>query len=325
MWMNEKNGFDKLNKMGRDNEKFLFIISFDRSKIFASNLKNLNNKILYKLDNWSNCKDVDMDALGRKFIFEKFPTGYSEYKKSIDQVKNQIKAGNTYLLNLTFPTPIYTNMKLGKIFRYSKAKYKLYLKNRFVCFSPEKFIEIEKNTVAAYPMKGTIDASVPNARESILSDEKEKAEHTMITDLMRNDLNKIAKNVKVENFRYIDKIKAGNRELLQISSKISGILDSDWRRRLGNILAEITPAGSITGTPKKKTVSIIKKIERYERGFYTGIFGVCKGDILRSAVMIRFIEKEDAGLIYKSGGGITLDSDPAKEYEELLEKIYIPI
>lgn len=173
-------------------------------------------------------------------------------------------------------------------------------------------------------MKGTIDASLPQAKEQILKDPKEMAEHIMITDLMRNDLNLVAKRVKVEEFRYIDKIPAGDKELYQVSSKISGELPSTWQNGIGSILSKITPAGSISGTPKKRTIEIIEEIENYKRGFYTGVFGVYREDELRSAVLIRFIEKSSRGLLYKSGGGITIDSDPLKEYKELISKIYLP-
>jgi len=102
-------------------------------------------------------------------------------------------------------------------------------------------------------MKGTIDASLKEAKEKILADEKEMAEHIMIVDLMRNDLGKVAKNVKVDSFRYIDRIKAGDKELLQVSSKISAVLASDWHENLSRLLNDILPAGSISGTPKKST------------------------------------------------------------------------
>jgi para-aminobenzoate synthetase component 1 len=65
-------------------------------------------------------------------------------------------------------------------------------------------------------------------------------------------------------------------------------------------------------------------VEGYDRGFYTGVFGVFDGQSLRSGVMIRFIEKEGNTLYYKSGGGITIDSDASSEYEELVDKIYLP-
>jgi para-aminobenzoate synthetase component 1 len=85
------------------------------------------------------------------------------------------------------------------------------------------------------------------------------------------------------------------------------------------------PAGSITGTPKKSSVQIIEEVEQYKRGYYTGIFGIYDGKSLDSAVMIRFIQKEKEDFFYKSGGGITSDSNAHLEYQELIDKIYIPI
>jgi len=91
------------------------------------------------------------------------------------------------------------------------------------------------------------------------------------------------------------------------------------------MIATLLPAGSISGTPKRKSVELIEQIEGYERGFFTGIFGVYDAKGLDSAVMIRFIEKSDEGFVYKSGGGITLLSDPLQEYEEVCHKVYIPV
>jgi len=146
----------------------------------------------------------------------------------------------------------------------------------------------------------------------------------MIVDLMRNDLGIIGSNVKVENFRYVEKIKAGKKELLQVSSKITAKLPMHWQNNIGTLLSQLLPAGSITGTPKKSTVNIINEVENFERDFYTGVFGVFDGESLRSGVMIRFIEKMNDQLSYKSGGGITIDSDAKSEYEELIDKIYLP-
>ncbi|MCW8838903.1 MAG: aminodeoxychorismate synthase component I, partial [Thiovulaceae bacterium] len=197
-------------------------------------------------------------------------------------------------------------------------------KDKFVCFSPEKFIQIHNDTISTFPMKGTIDATVPQAKDVILANEKEMAEHIMVVDLLRNDLSIVSKNVRVEQFRYIINIDAGKKKLLQVSSHISGDLSSTWHENIGNILKNILPAGSISGTPKKSTLDIIKSIEDYKRGFFSGVFGIYDGKSFDSGVMIRFIEKNKDGYVYKSGGGITLDSNSKSEYLELLDKIYLP-
>ena len=143
--------------------------------------------------------------------------------------------------------------------------------------------------------------------------------------MMRNDLGIIANDIQVKRFRYIDTITAGEKKLLQVSSHIEGHLELDWQERIGEILDKLTPAGSISGTPKRSTLGIIEKTENYERGFYTGVFGIFGGNSLHSGVMIRFVEKIGDTLTYKSGGGITIDSDLKSEYEELNQKIYLPL
>lgn len=252
------------------------------------------------------------------------PVPYEQYRQKFETIQQHIRDGNTYLLNLTQPTSIQSDYSLKEIFAMANAPYKLRVKDQFVCFSPESFITIEGNTIHTFPMKGTIDASLPDSIETILNDPKELAEHTMITDLLRNDLGIIAQNIRVERFRYITTIDTGAKKLHQVSSHISGKLSSSWRENAGELISALLPAGSISGTPKKKTVEIIQNTEEYERGYFTGVFGYFNGKVLYSAVAIRYIEKSNETLIYKSGGGITSDSDSYAEYQEMIDKVYIP-
>lgn len=193
------------------------------------------------------------------------------------------------------------------------------------CFLPEIFIRIQQGTIATYPMKGTMDASVPDARQKLWNDPKETAEHATIVDLLRNDLSTVASDVLVRRYRYIDEVDTHRGTLLQVSSEISGTLAPDWKDELGTLLFRLLPAGSITGAPKQKTMEIIAEAETYDRGFYTGIMGYYDGENLDSAVMTRFIEKQGDQLVYKGGGGITTQSDVKKEYNEMLQKVYVPI
>ena len=242
-----------------------------------------------------------------------------------NKINKEFRLGNSFLINLTFPSRIEINLSLEEIFFNSIAKYKLFYKKKLVVFSPEQFVIIKDNKISSFPMKGTINAAIPDAYNKIISDEKEFAEHITIVDLIRNDLGIVSKNVIVEKFRYIDKITALNQTLLQVSSRITGSLTEDWHSKLGEILYSLLPAGSVTGAPKKKTVEIIKETENYNRGYYTGIFGYYDGKMLDSGVMIRFIEKQNDKLYFKSGGGVTIYSNLESEYNELVEKIYVPI
>jgi len=250
---------------------------------------------------------------------------FNTYKTAYNQIIGQLNKGNSYLVNLTFSTPVECNAELAQIFHSAKARYRLLFKNSFVVFSPETFIKIEDGKISTYPMKGTIDAKLPNAQSQILNNKKEMAEHATIVDLLRNDLSRVANNVSVERFRYIEKIVASDQELLQVSSKITGTLPSNYYNKLGNIVFDMLPAGSISGAPKPKTIEIINNTENHQRGFYTGIAGYFDGNKLNSCVLIRFIENQNGQLFYKSGGGITTQSDAKTEYNELLKKIYVPI
>ena len=315
---------EKLNKFGFEKEPFLFVLSYDLSKFYIEKLSNLPSTIKFEL----NFKEHQKTKTVQENKLEKIPLSFKEYKKKFDILQNEIKEGNSYLLNLTAKTKIKTALSLENIYKNTQARFKLRFQNQnenFVCFSPERFVEIKKNKISTYPMKGTIDSSIINAQARILGDIKEMAEHTMVVDLLRNDLGIVGSKVRVDMFRYVEKINAGNKKLFQVSSKISANLQNNWHENIGDILTSLLPAGSITGTPKKKTIEILNKVEEYDRGFYTGIFGFFDGENLDSSVMIRFIEINKNGeLFYKSGGGITCDSNVELEYQELLDKIYLP-
>ncbi|WPD12983.1 aminodeoxychorismate synthase component I [Arcobacter cryaerophilus gv. pseudocryaerophilus] len=309
-----------LNKFGSLKEPFLFLISYDLEKIYIEKLQNLSQNIKFEIDskNKKNIKDYSL---------KKYPISFDEYKKKFDLIQDEIKNGNSYLLNLTAQTKIDTNLTLDNIYEASSSLLKLRVKFDdldFVCFSPEKFIDIKDNKIYTYPMKGTIDTNLTDAKNILLNNKKELAEHTMVVDLLRNDLGKVANNIKVEEFRKFSKISTKDRELFQTSSIISADLQNNWQEKIGDILSNILPAGSITGTPKKSTIEILKNIENYDRGFYSGIFGIFDGINLQSFVLIRFIENINNELFYKSGGGITSDSIAKEEYEELLNKVYLP-
>ena len=316
--MIKENLKNKLNHYGSIKEPFLFINSYDSSMNDFFLLKDLPQDLNFEMNVKVSSK------INKNIQIKKELISFKAYKKKFDTIQEEIKSGNSYLLNLTCKTKINCDLSLVQIYDLAKSKFKIKYKNEFVCFSPERFIEIKKNKISTYPMKGTIDANLPNAKTRILGDLKEMAEHTMVVDLLRNDLSMVSSNVRVNTFRYIDKINAGNKELLQISSKISGNLESSWRNNIGDILDKLLPAGSITGCPKINTVKILKNVEAYERGYYTGICGVFDGENLDTFIMIRFIEKSKEDLFYKSGGGITCDSDVLSEYKELEDKIYIP-
>ena len=318
--------FSQLNQLGQQRIPFCFVIDFACNHCHVQPFSELSNEVFFDFNGFQPLGQPSSltPPLIQQPIIEQ-PIDLARYHAAFQQAQNYMYQGHTYLLNLTFPTQITLHNSLLEIYLASHAKFKLYFNNQFVVFSPERFIQISHNVIKTYPMKGTIDATLPNAAQQILNNPKEKAEHTMVVDLLRNDLSRVATQVRVEKFRYLDKIQAGNKQLLQVSSQISGQLESHWQALLGDIFTQLLPAGSISGTPKKRTLEIIQQLEGYKRGFFTGIFGYFDGENLDSAVMIRFIEQQDGKFFYKSGGGLTIDSEMHQEYQEMLAKIYIPV
>jgi len=313
----------KINHFAAQNDPFFFAVDFSGEKGLVMSPEEADLKgIRYDLEGLKNTTDPYRKK-PLKFTFS--PVSKKTYKNAYEKVLFHLKRGDTYLLNLTFPTTLRSNLTLNQIFDISNAPYRLFVPGHFTVFSPEQFIRISGSRISSCPMKGTIDASVPHAEQRLLADEKEFFEHNTIVDLIRNDLSMVATNVTVTRFRYIDRIRTNRGDLLQMSSEISGVLPQDYKERLGEILFTMLPAGSVTGAPKERTVEIIRAAETYDRGFYTGIFGFFTGNSLVSAVSIRYIEQTADGLVFKSGGGITALSEMESEYREMLQKVYVPV
>ena len=322
--LNAEEAKGKINDYARNGQPFLFIIdsAMVRSVVLSPEEAGKEG-IFFNFDGVSNRQEPDARPTG--FSFDLFPVDFELYEKAFKKVMYHIQRGDTYLLNLAFRTPVVTSLSLEDLYNVSIAPFRLLFKDLFVVFSPEIFIRIKDGMISGFPMKGTIDAGIPGAERIILEDKKEFFEHNTIVDLIRNDIAMVAKKVRVGRFRYIDRLKTNRKELLQVSSEITGILPDDFLSRLGEILFTLLPAGSVTGAPKAKTVEIIRGTEPDDRGYYTGICGYFDGNSLDSAVMIRFIEKTDTGLAFRSGGGITARSEARNEFLEMIDKVYVPV
>ena len=311
-----------MNELGASGKPFSFIIDFDfeKPRIFEV---DESDELFWKTPNSTNY--IPQKVKQKQVDWKVWPVDFEHYQEAFAKVQYHIHNGDTYLLNLTQPTTVETNLSPEEIFHLSDAPYKIWLKDQFVCFSPEIFVRINDGIISSFPMKGTIDASIENAKQLLLNDEKELAEHHTIVDLIRNDLSMVASDIRVDRLMYIDRINTNQGDLLQMSSEISGELPKNYTQSIGTILNQLLPAGSICGAPKPKTVEIIRNAEQYQRGYYTGIFGVFDGKNLDSCVLIRYLEQNGDTFIFKSGGGITFLSDCQTEYNELISKVYVPI
>ena len=322
--LNKEEALASINELAFQNQPFLFISDFSCENNHVITIDEIDtDELLFSINGFSNVP-TDFRA-SSEIDIQKRPIPFKEYEKIFDKVHHELAIGNTYLLNLTGKTPIDLNGSLEDVYHCSAARYKLWFRDEFVVFSPETFVQIQDGKISSFPMKGTIDAKIENAEQIILSSQKEMAEHTTIVDLIRNDMSIHARNVKVEEFRYVDHVKTNSKDLLQVSSKITGDLEKGYENRLGDILFSLLPAGSISGAPKPKTLEIISRYENYNRGYYTGIMGYFDGKNFDSGVMIRFIQKEANTYFYKSGGGIHFLSESQAEYQEMIDKVYVPI
>lgn len=301
---------------------YFFMFDFSLQCPVVYPLDSLPDDILIQVPNFSNVTTRTAQGI----TLHPEVISLEDYKAAFDHVTNQLSYGNSYLTNLTFRSRLKDfDYSLDEVFHSAKADYKLKFQDDFVVFSPESFVSITGNTISTYPMKGTRLAKSIMDGKALLDDTKEMEEHATIVDLMRNDLSQVASNVTVPDYRYMQIIKSKGSELFQTSSKISGTLKKDYRQYHGSIMKELLPAGSISGAPKQQTLAIINAAEHDDRGYYTGVFGVFDGESLASSVMIRFIEKDGADYYFRSGGGITHQSTLQAEYDELIQKIYVPI
>lgn len=314
---------EQINRLAASGTPFLFIIDYKAEHGYVIRHDEMDERFIRF--HFQSTNQLITQSTNHPITWQINPVSLAYYQPKFDYVQTQIRLGNSFLANLTQPTEVQTNLSLIDLYKLGSAKYKLWLDGKFTVLSPETFVKINGQMISSFPMKGTIDASIPNAEEIILNDPKEKAEHATIVDLIRNDLSLVATEVDVKRYRYIDKLTTNKQDLLQVSSEISGRLPENFRNQLGDILFALLPAGSICGAPKQKTLEIIENAEGYKRDFYTGICGWFDGENLDSAVMIRFAEQHEDKLVFKSGGGITAQSEMIKEYEELIQKVYVPV
>ena len=181
-----------MNRLGQEKVPFLFMVDFEMMNPVIIRLNEVDpREILYSIDGFTNA--ISKTNPGNIKI-DKSPGSLLDYKKKFDKVLAHLEYGDTFLTNLTVATEVALSCSLHDIFYQSEAKYKLLYKNHFSVFSPEMFVQIKDGKIYAYPMKGTIDAAIENAKK-ILSDKKELAEHVTIVDLIRNDLSQVASHV----------------------------------------------------------------------------------------------------------------------------------
>lgn len=255
----------------------------------------------------------------------------NEYNEAIKKIHDFITRGDTYQVNYTFPmVASLTGDALSTYYDLHQAqgaKYSAFLnlgRYKVLSLSPELFFERKGDWVRTKPMKGTVrrgrwpkeDLELANW---LANSSKDQAENVMIVDLLRNDLGKVSVpgSVQVSSLFHVERFNT----VWQLTSTVESRLREGTN--LVELMGALFPCGSITGAPKIRTMEIIRELERYPRGAYTGAIGLLRpgGDCtFNVAIRTIVIDSETNDATFGVGGGITIDSTAEREYDECLVK-----
>lgn len=281
---------------------------------------------------FANAAEFPEDGWG-SFVSEgwKPGIGQSEYDSAVSRIRDLIAAGDTYQVNYSFPL---TSKFSGDAYAWYRelcvaqgAPYSVYLdlgRHQVLCLSPELFFQRSGDRVVTRPMKGTktrgrwLDEDREHA-EWLRESGKDRAENVMIVDLLRNDLGKVSVPGSVHTTSLFD------IERFETVWQMTSTVESTLRpgTSLVELMSALFPCGSITGAPKIRTMQIIRELERFPRGIYTGAIGILRpeGDcIFNVAIRTVVIDTQTGVATFGVGGGVTIDSTAAGEYEECLVK-----
>ena len=248
------------------------------------------------------------------------------HRQAVERIRSLIRDGAFYVANLCVPfegpfegDPLTFALAA---FRRADPPYGAFLDlggSRLLSLSMERLLARRGARLRGEPIKGTVPlvgdgATDEAAAEALRSDPKERAEHAMIVDLVRNDLGRVstAGSIRVPRFMEVERFPT----VQHLVSRVEG--EARPGLPLSDLLRAALPGGSVTGAPKHAVCAHLAEAEAGPRGFYCGALGWIdrKGD-LDLALPIRTAELEDRKIRYWAGGGITLRSDAAKEWLEL--------
>jgi len=251
------------------------------------------------------------------------------YENDISTIKNHQEIGDIYQINYTHPkhyvidgNPFNLYLALREI---AKPLCGIYINAeifQLLSASPERFFKTENDGIKTYPIKGTRKRSSNPIEDERISNElfyseKDRAEHLMIVDLLRNDLGRICNfgSVETKNLYKITSFETLHHMVTEVMGNLKiNVTES-------SIISALFPGGSITGAPKERAMEIIDAVEDYNRNFYTGAFGYIspKGNMDMN-IAIRTMTITDNQGVYPVGGGIVWDSNPKSEWEEAHHK-----
>lgn len=252
-----------------------------------------------------------------------------EYGERLDRIRDHIEEGDIYVINMTQNMEIQTKKRPIEVYRdlrrISPSPYSAFLRfgeHEILCSSPEQFLKVKDGTITTRPIKGTRKRGVNPVEDAALKkeleeSEKDRSELVMVTDLERNDLNRICTvgSVKVNQLFEVEAYST----VFHLVSEVEGTLDPE--ADLMDVLQNTFPGGSITGAPKIRSMEIIEAVERQARGIYTGTLGYLTLDrCCDMNIIIRTAIAQNDTYHLGVGGGITYESENEFEYEETLQK-----
>jgi para-aminobenzoate synthetase len=261
--------------------------------------------------------------------------GRARYLADIERSQAELAAGESYEICLTdqistdaSPDPFALYRRLR---RSNPAPFAAFLRfgdTAIVSSSPERFLSVGRDgAVQARPIKGTISRAEDPAedaarRAELAADEKTRAEHLMIVDLLRNDLGRVSEvdSVRVPDLMVVEPYATVH----QVVSTVTGQLEAG--RSPVECVRNCFPGGSMTGAPKERTMEIIDELEDEARGVYSGAIGYFGIDgAVDLSIVIRTIVIRPGRTTIGAGGAIVMQSDPEEEFDEILLKARAPM
>ena len=252
----------------------------------------------------------------------------SDYVKSINNIKEHIRIGDIYELNFCIDyysndiiiDPVKSYISLNSLTESPMSAFIKLKSFHLLSSSPERFLKKKNNRIKTQPIKGTVrrDKNINNDLKNINylnNNSKELSENHMIVDLVRNDLSRIAKKgtVTVEELSALYSFKNVHQLISTVEAKINN------STKISKILESTFPMGSMTGAPKIRSMELIEKFEKTQRGIYSGAVGYISPKIdFDFNVVIRSIiyDSQKSNLNINVGSAITFASDPNKEFDE---------
>jgi para-aminobenzoate synthetase/4-amino-4-deoxychorismate lyase len=242
------------------------------------------------------------------------------YSRCVGELQRAISDGNVYEVNYTVPFWFHTSAQPFDLYaRYASgtnARYQAFVEDgdrAILSWSPELFLDFDGARVRAKPMKGTASLDHLHALHS----EKNRAEHVMIVDLLRNDLHRVCDSVEIERFLEIELYPT----FATMTSTVAGTVRP--QTTLADLFEATFPCGSITGAPKRAAQHYISTCEPSPRGAYCGTIGFLspkRRGWWNVAIRTAQIDTSNGAARYDAGGAIVADSDPDAEWEEVLLK-----